>query len=194
MFRRVISVMCLVALVSAGAAYAATTSRLAGEVNDNDGLAMPGVTIQISSEKLIGGPQIAIADENGRFVFNLLPVGIYTVEASLVGFKPASGQVQVSLDRTAQIIFNMVPEQFGGEIEVNAVVPVVDTAQVNTSVTFDEDYLQNAAIGSANRDYLDMIGQAAGVAGSGNASVFGGTASDNSYLIDGLNTLVQMHE
>jgi len=188
MFRRVISVMCLVALVSAGAAYAATTSRLAGEVYDNDGLAMPGVTVQISSEKLIGGPQIAIADENGRFVFNLLPVGVYTVEATLVGFKPASGQVQVNLDRTAQIIFNMVPEQFGGEIEVTARVPVVNTAQVNTSVTFDEDYLQKAAVGSANRDYLSMIGQAAGVAGSGNASVFGGSNGDNSFLIDGLNT------
>jgi hypothetical protein len=188
MFRRVVSVMCLAALVSAGAAFAATTSRLTGEVFDNDGAPMPGVTVQISSDKLIGGPQIAIADENGRFVFNLLPVGIYTVEATLVGFKPASGQVQVSLDRAAQIVFNMVPEQFGGEIQVSAQVPVVDTAQVNTSVTFDEDYLQKAAVGSANRDYLSMIGQAAGVAGSGNASVFGGSNGDNSFLIDGLNT------
>jgi len=161
---------------------------MAGEVFDNDGRVMPGVTIQISSDKLIGGPQIAIADDQGRFVFNLLPVGIYTVEATLVGFKPSSGEVQVTLDRTAQIIFHMVPEQFGGEIEVSAQVPVVDTAQVNTSVTFDQDYLQHAAVGSANRDYLDMMGQAAGVAGTGNASVFGSSTSDNSFLIDGLNT------
>jgi hypothetical protein len=33
-----------------------------------------------------------------------------------------------------------------------------------------------------------MIGQAAGVAGTGNASVFGASNGDNSYLIDGLNT------
>jgi hypothetical protein len=188
MARRVIVVMCLVALTASGAAFAATTSRMAGEVLDNDGQPMPGVTIQITSDKLIGGPQVAIADENGRFVFNLLPVGIYTVEASLVGFRPASGQVQVTLERTAEIIFNMMPEQFGGEIEVSAQVPVVDVAQVNSSVTFDEDFLQTAAVGSANRDYLDMIGKAAGVAGTGNASVFGGSAGDNSYLIDGLNT------
>lgn len=188
MVRRVISVFCLALLLATGAALAATTSRLTGEVYDNDGNPLPGVTVQISSDKLIGGPQVAIADENGRFVFNLLPVGLYNVEATLVGFKPASGQVQVALDRTAQIIFNMVPEQFGGEIEVSAEVPVVDVAQVNTSVTFNEDYLQKAAVGSANRDYLSMIGQAAGVAGSGNASVFGGSNGDNSFLIDGLNT------
>ena len=185
MLRRVTLALCLVALVSSGAAFAATTSRLTGEVFDNDGTAMPGVTIQISSDKLIGGAQIAIADGEGRFTFNLLPVGIYTVEASLAGFKPASGEVQVTLDRTAEIIFNMVAESFGGEIEVTAVVPVVNTAQVNTSVTFDQDYLQKAAVGSANRGYLSMIGQAAGVAGSGNASVFGGSSGDNSYLIDG---------
>ncbi len=188
MLRRLTLALCLVALVSSGMAFAATTSRLTGEVFDNDGIAMPGVTIQISSDQLIGGPQIAIADGEGRFTFNLLPVGNYTVEATLVGFKPASGGVQVALGRTAQIIFNMVPESFGGEIEVTAVVPVVNTAQVNTSVTFDNEYLQKAAVGSANRDYLSMIGQAAGVAGSGNASVFGGSSSDNSYLIDGLNT------
>jgi hypothetical protein len=81
----------------------------------------------------------------------------------------------VALDRTAEIVFNMVPEQFGGEIEVVARVPVVDVAQVNSSVTFDEQFLQKAAVGSANRDYLDMLGKAAGVAGSGNASVFGGS-------------------
>jgi len=188
MIRRVTLALCLVALVVSGVALAATTSRLTGEVFDSDGRAMPGVTVQITSEKLIGGPQIAIADESGRFVFNLLPVGVYTVDASLVGFKPASGEVQVTLGREAEIVFHMVPEQFGGEIEVSAQVPVVDTAQVNSSVTFDENYLQKAAVGANNRDYLAMIGQAAGVAGSGNASVFGGTSGDNSYLIDGLNT------
>ena len=188
MLRRLTLALCLVALVSSGAVFAATTSRMAGEVFDNDGRVMPGVTVQITSDVLIGGPQIAIADANGRFTFNLLPVGLYTVEATLVGFKPASGQIRVTLERTAEIIFNMVPEHFGGEIEVSAQVPVVDTAQVNTSITMDHEFLQKAAIGANNRDYLDMLGQAAGVAGTGNASVFGGSIGDNSYLIDGLNT------
>jgi len=65
MFRRVTLALCLIALVSSFTAFAATTSRMAGEVFDNDGRVMPGVTIQISSDKLIGGPQIAIADDQG---------------------------------------------------------------------------------------------------------------------------------
>jgi hypothetical protein len=187
MGRRICVMLVLTALV-ASAGFAATTGRMTGTVKDNDGLALPGVTVQISSDRLIGGPQIAITDGNGAFVFNLLAPGTYSVEATLAGFQPASGEVRVQLDRVAAIAFSMVPEQFGGEIEVVATVPVVDTTQVNTSVVFDEDYLQNAAIGAGGRDYLQIIGTAAGVAGTGNASVYGGTEGDNSFLVDGLNT------
>ena len=188
MVRRIFVSLALVSLLAAGTGFAATTGRIAGKVLDNDGLALPGVTVQISSPQLIGGPQIAIADVDGGFSFNLLPPGTYTVEATLAGFQPAAGQVQVQLDRVAGITFNMVPEQFGGEIEVTAEVPVVDTTQVNTSQVFNQDYLEKAAIGSGGRDYLSIISTAAGVVGTGNASVYGGTEGDNAYLVDGLNT------
>ncbi len=188
MVRRFMVATCVVLLAASGVALAATTGRMAGNILDNEGLALPGVTVTISSDSLIGGPQVAISGADGGFVFNLLPVGAYRVEANLPGFQPASAEVRVSLDRAASVTFSLVPESFGGEIEVVAAVPVVDTAQVNTSQTFDQDYLQQAAIGSGGRDYLSIISQAAGVAGSGNASVYGGTQGDNSYLIDGLNT------
>ncbi len=188
MNRRVLIAAVIVTLAIAGGGEAATTGRMAGSVVDNDGIALPGATVSITSEALIGGPQVAVTEVDGGFVFNLLPVGAYRVEANLPGFQPAAAEIRVALDRVASVTFNLVPEQFGGEIEVVANVPVVDTAQVNTSVVFDQDYLQKAAVGSAGRDYLQIIGQAAGVAGGGNASVFGGTSGDNAYLVDGLNT------
>ena len=46
-----------IALLCVFAAYAANTGRLAGQVLDNDGVALPGVTVQITSANLIGGPQ-----------------------------------------------------------------------------------------------------------------------------------------
>ncbi len=171
---------------------AATTSRLTGTVSDDQDLPLPGVTVQISSDTLIGGPQVAITDGEGRFVFNLLPPGHYSVEATLVGFTPSGSTVQVTLDRTATINFRMMPEAFVGEIVVEDTIPVVDTTQVNSSVIFDQEFLQNASVGSGGRDYLSVLTQAAGVTnvagGGGNPSVFGGTVGDNAYLIDGLNT------
>ena len=187
MQRRVLVSLCVIALLASAAGYAATTGRLNGTVKDNDGLALPGVTVQISSPNLMG-TQVAITGGNGGFSFAALPIGVYTVEASLVGFQGGIGEVRVNLTSTASVAFTLVPEQFADEIIVEATVPVVDTAQVNTQQVFDQDFLQNAAIGAAGRDYLSIISQTAGAAGGGNSSVFGGTSSDNNYLIDGLST------
>ena len=114
MFRRSSVLIAIVLMLCTVVALAATTSRMTGTVQDDQGLPLPGVTVQISSDKLIGGPQVVITDGNGSFVFNLLPPGLYTVEANLAGFRPAAGELQVALDRTANITFQMVPESFTG--------------------------------------------------------------------------------
>ena len=161
MLRRLLVSLSVVMLLGVSVSFAATTGRMAGTVMDNEGVALPGVTVTIQSDKLIGGPQMAITDVDGRFMFNFLPVGAYTVEANLPGFQPATAEgVRVALDRVATVEFRLIPEQFGGEIVVEATVPVVDTAQVNSSQVFDENFLQNAAVGTAGRDYLSIIGQA----------------------------------
>ncbi len=177
-----------IALLCGFAVFAANTGRLAGQVLDNDGVALPGVTVQISSANLIGGPQSAVSGVEGEFAFNLLPPGDYTVEAVLPGFRPQSGEVRVQADGTASVTFRMVPESFTSEIEVLAEVPVVDTSQVNARQVWDEDYLKNALVGTANRGYQSVLSQAAGVTGGSNPNVFGSTEGENAYLIDGMNT------
>ena len=94
MVRRLILFTCVIAMAASGVGFAATTGRMMGAVLDNDGLALPGVTVSISSDKLIGGPQMAISGADGGFVFNLLPVGIYRVEANLPGFQPAAADLR----------------------------------------------------------------------------------------------------
>jgi hypothetical protein len=176
------------ALACVSAAHAANTGRIAGQVLDSNGAALPGATVQISSAQLIGGPQAAIAGADGEFAFNLLPPGDYDVEAVLPGFRPAVGELRVQVDTTASVTFRMVPETFGSEIEVLAEVPVVDTSQVNARQVWDEDYLQKATVGTANRSYQSVLSQAAGVTGGSNPNVFGSTEGENAYLVDGMNT------
>jgi hypothetical protein len=48
--------------------------------------------------------------------------------------------------------------------------------------------MQGSAIGSGNRSYQSMLGQAAGVAGGGNPQVLGSTLGENAYYVDGANT------
>lgn len=185
--RRTVPVAVGVLLV-ASVAGAATTSRLTGTVVDSDSLALPGVTVMLSSDVLIGGQQISISDSTGSFSFSLLPPGQYQVRGELSGFQPAAVEARVALDRATQVRLEMVPTDFAGEIEVTAEAPVIDVTRVNTGESYNQEFLANASVGSGGRDYLSVIGNEAGSVGTGNVQVFGGVTSDNVYLVDGLNT------
>jgi len=180
--------LCGLILLAAGLAGAATTSRLTGAVVDQDGAPLPGVTVTLSSEVLIGGPQAQVTDAAGSFQFLLLPPGRYRVDTELAGYLPAGVEARVALDRATAVQVRLVRREFAGSIEVSAVAPLVDTTQVNSGDSYDEAFLQHAAVGMDGRDYLSVIGQAAGSVGSGNVRVMGGVQSDNVYLVDGLNT------
>jgi len=93
---------------------------------DDQGAALAGARVTISSESLIGGPQLATHRPWRRVRLHLLPVGDYSVEAELTGFTPVSASVPVRLDRTASVTLRLAPVAFTSEIVVAADVPVVD--------------------------------------------------------------------
>jgi hypothetical protein len=170
-----------------------TTGRLIGEVIDDGGLALPGVTVTVESEALLGGPRTEITDSDGEFAFIGLNPGVYTLRASLAGFPTQERtEVKVRLGSAVKLIIEMPSGTFAGEIEVVAETPVVDPTQVNMQQVFDATYLQNAAIGTVGRSYQNMLLQAAGsdnsVESATNPSVFGSTSGENSIYIDGMDT------
>jgi len=188
MMRRFVLLIGVFLLVASGLSQAATTSRLTGTVVDNQGAALPGVTVSLGSDVLIGGTQVQITDANGAFQFNLLPPGQYQIRTDLPGFVPGEVEARVALDRATQVQIQMVMEQFADEIEVTAEAPVVDTTQVNTGESYNEEFLRKAAVSMGNRSYQSVIGNAAGATGGSNPNVLGSTATDNVYLVDGINT------
>lgn len=183
-----------VVLIASGAMAQVTTGRIIGRVADQNDGSLPGVTVTVNSDKLLGGAKVAITDVDGEFSFIGLPVGVYTINAALPGFVTQErNEVKVPLGGAASVIITM-PDggTFADEIQVVAETPVVDPTQVTMEQTFDEVYLQNAAISSANRSYQNMLYQAAGADSStesaGNPSVFGSTSGENTYYIDGMDT------
>ena len=164
------------------------TGRLAGQVIDADGTALPGVTVTVNSPNLMGS-RTDFADADGGFSFPSLPPGVYTVEAELDGFIPQQRtEVEVRLNRVTEIHFSMPAGEFGEEVMVVAETPVVDPEQVSTSQTFGAEYLKKASIGSANRSYQSVLTDVGGVAGGSNPNVFGSTLGENSFVVDGVNT------
>ena len=189
--RRILSVfvLVLVAIVAAPAA-ADTTGKLSGTVVGADGQTLPGVSVTAESPALIGGSRTVVTDADGIYNFPALPPGVYTVRAELDGFVGQERrELEVRLDRATQLDIEMASATVTEEIVVSAETPVVDVEQVSISQTFNNDYLSNAAVGSTNRSYQTILGNAAGVVTSGgNPIVFGSTIGESAFLIDGVDT------
>jgi len=193
MFRKshvpTVVILAVALLIVGGVQAQSTTGRIIGTVTDPGGQGLPGASVTISSDVLIGGPRTAIVDDDGNFQFISLHPGKYTVKIHHSGFvSQERQQVRVALGGAAALRIAMPLARFESEIEVVAETPVVDPTQVNTEQVFDLNYMQQAAVGSDNRNYLYIVGQAPGVTGRGNPNVLGSTGSENAYFIDGQDT------
>ena len=73
----------LACTLAAGALMAQTTrGDIQGRVADEQGAALPGVTVTIKSDALIGD-QSTVTDATGQYKFLVLPPGSYDVTYSL---------------------------------------------------------------------------------------------------------------
>lgn len=176
------------AALTSSSLFAATTGQLKGKVVDTSGGVLPGVTVTVTSPAQIGGPKIAVTEADGTFSFPALAPGEFKLTAQLEGFQPLEREgVQVRLDRTTEIEVTL-GQPTTETILVTAEAPVVDPEQVGTAQTFTKEYLENAAIGSANRSYQSVLTQTGGVAGGANPNVYGSTLGENAFLVDGIDT------
>ena len=193
MFRKshvpTVVILAVALLIAGGVQAQSTTGRVIGTVTDQGGQGLPGASVTISSDVLIGGPRNAIVDDGGNFQFISLHPGKYTVKIDHSGFVSQERQdVRVALGGAAALFIAMPQARFESEIEVVAEAAVVDPTRVNTEQVFDLNYMQQAAVGSENRNYLHIVGQAPGVTGTSIPNVFGSTLSENAYFIDGQDT------
>ena len=62
------------------------TGGIMGTIVLEDGSAVPGVSVEIAGEKLIG-TKVSVSNENGVYRLLGVPTGMYTVTFKLEGFK-----------------------------------------------------------------------------------------------------------
>ena len=103
-FLLVLSV-CLL-LIAPAFVFAQTTGNIEGTVTDQNGGALPGVTVEATSPNL-QGTRTATTGPDGRFRFVSLPPGSYKVTANLSGFGAAQKNANVTLDSTATVNLQM---------------------------------------------------------------------------------------
>ena len=179
-------------LVGSGAGIAQeTTGTINGRVVDDQGLAMPGVTITVTGTQ---GARVVTTDAEGRFAAPFLTPGKYEVRAELQGFRAAQLEnVTVALGQTVDIPLQMEIGLIAETVEVVGASDVVNTRTTTTGANITSELLQQVPVGRhvASATYLAPGVSSSGTAGANNPSIAGGSGLDNQYVIDGVNVTNQ---
>lgn len=134
-----LSIIVILSLILPAIAISQTTGKIDGFVKDKStGDPLPGVNVMIK-----GTTVGAASGVDGYFYMINVPVGEYTVTASMMGYKTLSIQnVQVIVDQTTKINFNLEETvlDVGEEVVITAERPLIDpsvTSKIST-MSFDE--------------------------------------------------------
>ncbi len=173
-------------LLLAGQAWAQNpTGTLTGRVNDEDGGALPGVTVTAESPSL-QGTRSTTTEGNGGYKLAFLPPGVYQVSYALEGFNSAIREVKISAAQTTPSNITMKLGTVAEAIVVTSQQALIsETGTASTTITFDE--IEKLPI---PRELDDAITLAPGVTNSGFRSstpvMAGAPSYENLFLVNGV--------
>jgi outer membrane receptor protein involved in Fe transport len=186
-----------VGLVLPQLVVAGTTGKIAGKViNEETGEMLPGVAVSIVGTRLG-----ALTNEDGEYFILNVPVGMYTLRASLIGFAPVEVvNLDVSVDLTTYNDFTLSKKalDLGKTIVVTAERPLVIRDKTASIRLVEAEEIQNMP----TRGYQDIVGLQAGVVrfrdnpnirnrgdrentNTIQLNIRGGRSSEVAYFVDG---------
>lgn len=176
-------------LFSLSASAQTRTGRILGQIIDENGQPMPGVTVTAASDVVMGGSRNAVTGETGAYRFAALPPGTYSVTAILGGYQHLSKEeLHVSIGGTATANFIMQPA-FSEEMIVTAEAELVDTTSSSLGASFDAEFMKHLP---TTRNFYDLVTVSPDVAISSEDSdrvIAGGSnMQSNNWFIDGIET------
>lgn len=174
------------------------TGSILVRVADQQGGAIPGVAVTLTSPVLVAGSMSGVTDSGGVNRFPSLQPGIYSVKVELQGFRTIVREnVQVVVGQTVPLDMTLTVATVAETVTVTGSSPVVDTTTANTSVNLGEQLLQGTPGG---RDIWSLVeykvpsllitrpdvgGTSGGLQGVFNAR--GTTSAQNSSYLNGIN-------
>src|SRR5580700_2436940 len=156
MGNRILPALALVCFTTANAfAQATATATLQGTVTDKTAALVPGAEVTISS-KSTGFERVEKSNNDGFYVFNLLPAGIYEVRVGVKGFATALYQnVELFVGRTTTIDAQLAPSQQAETVTVEASgATLVDLDKTDVSRPITPSEVENMPLNS--RDFVNL--------------------------------------
>lgn len=196
-------VFCLAVLCCGQMAFGQATASFLGTVTDKTGSAIAGAKVTVTSQ-ITGVSRETTTDDAGHYVFNLLPVSVYTVSVEFKGFQTAeSKDIKLQVTEQRELDFVMVPATVSSSVEVVANAVAVETASPSLGQVITSQ--QVAQLPLNGRDFVQLATLTPGTTsetstasffnggpssevsarGSFSLSVGGSRANSTDWLLDG---------
>ena len=163
------------------------TGTISGTTIDSQGLALPGVSVTVSSPSL-QGTRIAVTDVNGNYSLPQLPPGNYAVVFALSGFDDVEERVTVPLGGEVGVNTILTPAGVTESVQVVGVIPAeIQTTETASNMVVDE--VNALPVGRTPFGIAAVQpGLNTNTPNGGQLAINGSFAYDNVYLIDGVDT------
>ncbi len=117
-------------------------ANLEGVVSDPSGAVLPGVSV-VASNPATGFSREGTSDERGAYRFSSIPVGTYTVTATIQGFAPQTHrEVVLTVGNTVVLNLRLTLGAVEQSLTVTAQAPLVRMTEGSVGTTVTPDHVE----------------------------------------------------
>jgi outer membrane receptor protein involved in Fe transport len=170
-----------------------TRGNIAGTVTDGSNDALPGVTVTITNDGT-GLVRSTVTNASGEYRFSAVPIGDYTITATMPGFQTFKRTIRVTVGQTASVPIALQPGAVSEVMQVTSTVDLVDTSTTTSGLTINTDELVSKVPIARNTTATALLAPASTEGdtafddgGQGLASIGGSSVAENAYNVNGTN-------
>jgi hypothetical protein len=154
-------------------------------VSDQQGLALPGVTVNASSPNL-QGVQTTVTSEAGDFILQLLPSGQYTITFELSGFETIRRDVNLAPTQVLPVNAQMGPARLTEEVTVVGKTVDALTRTATIAVDLDQNTVSKLPTTRDINATLLMAPAVHASGASGAISIAGAPSFESLFMVNGV--------
>ncbi len=146
--------MLVAALLATSSALGQSTATIQGTVTDSKGAVLPNATVVVRNRNT-STERTTQTDTDGNYHLAALPVGIYSVEVRVQGFKTqVADQVTLEVAKTAVQNFQMEVGAISEQVLVSSDVPVIESATTSVGTVINQRTVQEIPLNG--RHFVDL--------------------------------------
>ena len=141
--RRIVYVMLALCSLASTASAQQTTGNITGRILDDQGAAIPGVTVTGKSSET-GFVRVGVSDQEGVFRLTALPVGNYDITAELQGFATVDKKaIVVNVGQTVDLDLTLKIAGLSEAVEVRGDTPLIANNSSSVGGVVDVERLES---------------------------------------------------